>query len=315
MTATLERIVRPDVNYSVETGHRKTGLGIGLVALMIGMVVAGLGIYAAGLVGSAGNEGTIARVLAIAFGLNTTALVMLKAAIAVILVGILVRIWIRVESVKTSLAVLKPDSDVGAIKTGDIDTEFGRATVSTKAPSRLPIHKMANTMWGPMLLMGVMAVVAGLVVSWVWAGNVGTSTGLGARAWTQGLQFLGEGFVLASISFLLASILSGLREGGGEVQEALGLPVMTLKMPNTAKAFVVLTMTGLMIEMVQFGLYIYITTFDDLARYALWSSWLGPFRELGLGLLLAGIILALATIATALGFQFSRIRDIVVTGN
>jgi len=110
MTATLDRIVRPDVNYSVETGHRKIGLGIGLVALMIGMVVAGLGIYAASLVGSAGDEGTLARVLAIAFGLNTTALVMLKAAIAVILVGILVRIWIRVESVKTSLAVLKPRS-------------------------------------------------------------------------------------------------------------------------------------------------------------------------------------------------------------
>ncbi|MEA2009854.1 MAG: hypothetical protein U9N78_04040 [Actinomycetota bacterium] len=315
MTATLDRIVHPDVNYSVETGHRKIGLGIGLVALMLGMAVAGLGIYAASLVGSTGDEGTLAQVLAVAFGLNTTALVMLKAAIAVILVGILVRIWIRVESVKTSLAVLKPDANVGTIKAGDVDTEFGPATVSTTAPSRLPIHKMANTMWGPMLVMGVMSVFAGFVVSWVWAGNVGTSTGLGARAWTQGLQFLGEGFVLASISFLLASILSGLREGGGQVQEALGLPVTTLKMPPTAKAFVVLMAMGLMIEMVQFGLYIYITTFDDLARYTLWSSWLGPFRELGLGLLLAGIILALATIAKALGFQFSRIRDIVLTGN
>jgi hypothetical protein len=315
MTATLDRIVHPDVNYSVETGHRKIGLGIGLVALMIGMVVAGLGIYAASLVGSVGDEETFGRVLAVAFGLNTTALVMLKAAIAVILVGILVRIWIRVESVKMSLAVLKPDADAGTVKAGDVDSEFGPATVSAKAPSRLPIHKMANTMWGPMLLMGVMAVVAGLVVSWVWAANVGTSTGLDARAWTKGLQFIGEGLVLASISFLLASILSGLREGGGEVQEALGLPVMTLKMSNTAKAFVVLMVTGLMIEMVQFGLYIYITTFNDLARYTLWSSWLGPFRELGLGLLLAGIILALATIAKALGFQFSRIRDIVVTGN
>ncbi|MEA2024526.1 MAG: hypothetical protein U9N79_09590 [Actinomycetota bacterium] len=314
MTATLDRIVRPEVNYSVETGHRKIGLGIGLVALMIGMVVAGLGIYAAGLVGSAGDEGTLAQVLAVAFGLNTTALVMLKAAIAVILVGILVRIWIRVESVKTSLSALKPDAEVGTFTSGDIDTEFGAATVSTKAPARLPIHKMANRMWAPMLAMGVMAVVAGLFLSWIWAANVGTSTGLGAAAWTQGLQFLGEGFVLASISFLLASILSGLREGGGEVQEALDLPVMTLKMPNTAKAFVVLMMMGLMIEMVQFGLYIYITTFDDLARYTLWSSWLGPFRELGLGLLLAGIILALATIAKALGFQFSRISDIVATG-
>lgn len=53
---------------------------------------------------------------------------------------------------------------------------------------------------------------------------------------------------------LLASILSGLREGGGEVQESLGL-----------------------------------------------------------GLLRAGIVLAPATIAKALGFRFSRIRDIVVT--
>lgn len=314
MTATLDRIVRPDINYSVETGHRKIGLGIGAIALMIGMVVAGLGIYATSLVGSPADENTLGRILAIAFGLNTTALVMLKAAIAVILVGILVRIWIRVESVKASMAALKPDVDVGAYETGDIETEFGPATVSASTPARLPIHKMANTMWGPMLLMGVMSVLAGLFVSWIWAGNVGTDPGLDARAWTQGLQFLGEGFVLASISFLLASILSGLREGGGEVQEALGLPVMTLKMPATAKAFVALMVMGLMIEIAQFGLYIYITTFDDVARYTLWSSWLGPLREFGLGLLLAGIILALATIATALGFQFSRIRDIVVTG-
>ena len=314
MTATLDRIVRPDVQYSVETGHRKIGLGVGAIALMIGMVVVGLGIYAASLVGTAGEEETLGQVLAVAFGLNTTALVMLKAGIAIILVGILVRIWIRVDSVKASLAVLKPDAEVGSYKTGYVETLSGPATVSAEAPERFPIHKMANTMWAPMLLMGVMFVVAGLFVSWIWAGNVGTGTGLDAAAWTQGLQFLGEGFVLASISLLLASILSGLREGGGEVQEALGLPVATLKMPNTAKAFVVLMVTGLMIEVVQFGLYVYITTFDDVARYTLWSSWLGPFRELGLGLLLAGIILALATIAKALGFQFSRIGDIVATG-
>jgi hypothetical protein len=314
MTATLNNIVHPDVDYSVATGHRKIGFGIGAVALMIGMVVAGLGIYAASLVGTAGEEETIGQVLAVAFGLNTTALVMLKSAIAIILVGILVRIWLRVDSVKASLPSLKANAEVGSIKTGDLDTPFGPATVSTKQPTRMQIHKMANTMWGPMLLMGVMSVVAGLFVSWVWAANVGTSTGLGAKAWTQGLQFLGEGLVLSSISFLLASILSGLREGGGEVQEALGVRVMTLKMPPMAKGFIVLMMMGLMVEIAQFGLYIYISTFNDLARYTLWSSWLGPFREFGLGLLLAGIILALATIATALGFQFSRIRDIVVTG-
>jgi len=166
MTATLNRIVHPDVNYSVQTGHRKIGLGLGAIALMIGMVVAGLGIYAASLVGSAGDERTLGQVLAIAFGLNTTALVMLKSAIAIILLGILVRIWLRVESVEAALPVLKASTEVGDFRTGDVDTEFGPATVATEAPARMKIHKMANTMWGPMLLMGVMSVVAGLVVSW-----------------------------------------------------------------------------------------------------------------------------------------------------
>jgi hypothetical protein len=41
--------------------------------------------------------------------------------------------------------------------------------------------------------------------------------------------------VLAGISFLLGSILGGLREGGGQVQAALGVSVITLEMPNTAR--------------------------------------------------------------------------------
>jgi hypothetical protein len=120
--------------------------------------------------------------------------------------------------------------------------------------------------------------------------------------------------VLAGISFLLGSILGSLREGGGDVQQSLGLSVTTLKMPATAKAFVALMATGLMIAMVQFGLYLYTLTFDTASEVAVWWAWLGPFRELGLALLLAGIVLALATIANVLGFQFSRIRSIVATG-
>jgi hypothetical protein len=169
-------------------------------------------------------------------------------------------------------------------------------------------------MWFPMIVMGPMLVAAGVVTSVVWSNNIGTRTGLGASAWTQGLQFLGEGLVLAGISFLLGSILGSLREGGGDVQQTLGLNVTTLKMPATAKAFVALMATGLMISMVQFGLYLYTLTFDTAAEVAVWWAWLGPLRELGLALLLAGIVLALATIANVLGFQFSRIRSIVATG-
>ena len=72
----------------------------------------------------------------------------------------------------------------------------------------------------------------------------------------------GEGLVLSGISFLLGSILGSLRQGGGEVQESLGVGVKTLIMPLTAKLFVGLMMMGLMIEMVQFGFYLFVATLD-----------------------------------------------------
>ena len=48
---------------------------------------------------------------------------------------------------------------------------------------------------------------------------------------------------------------------------------------------------------------------------AAWFAWLGPLRELSLGLLLMSIVLALYTIGTVLSFQFNRMRDIVTTGD
>jgi len=316
MAVTLDRFTHPaNSDYRIETGHRRFGLAVGVIGLVIAMAVVVIGIVAATLVGQGDQAATAARWLAVGFGLNTLGLAVLKTGIAIVLVGILVRLWLRVESIKASLPALKADNDATTARTGEVDTPFGAATVSADEPPPLPIHRMAKTMWAPMLLMGVMAVVIGFILSLVWAGNVGTDTGLTASAWTQGLQFLGEGLVLAGVSFLLGSILAGVRSGGGEVQEALGLPVKTLAMPTTAKAFVVLMMAGLMVSIAQFVLYLVTTSFDNAADVALWFSWLGPLRELGLGLLLAGIVLALATIGKVLGFQFWRIRDIVTTGS
>ena len=98
------------------------------------------------------------------------------------------------------------------------------------------------------------------------------------------------------------------------VQEALGLNVMTLRMPATAKLFIALMMAGLMAEIAQFVGYAYIATIPGSLDYVAFSTWLGPLREFGLGLLLSGIVLALATIARALGFQFARIIQIITTG-
>ncbi len=130
-------------------------------------------------------------------------------------------------------------------------------------------------------------------------------------AWVQGLQFLGDALLLAGISFLLGSILGALRSGGGEVQEALGLTVKTLKMPPSAMAFLALMVAGVMVSIAQLVLYIIAAYVDDPTA---WFAWLGALRELGLGLLLLGIVMALYTIGTALGAQFNRTREIVTTG-
>ena len=313
MAVAFNKLVTPaSDDYRTVADHSKVAIGIGAVGVVLAMIVAIISLTAASDVGSGGGDA--AQLLAVGFGLQTLALVTLKVGIAVALIGILVRLWLRIESVKVSLASLRPAEHGNGPAVGDIDTEYGPATVTKAPPAPLPIHKMARTMWFPMLVMGPMLVAAGVVTSIVWSNNIGTETGISAAAWTQGLQFLGEGLVLAGISFLLGSILGSLREGGGEVQQALGLNVTTLKMPSTAKAFVAFMVAGLMVSMVQFGLYLYTLTFDTMAEVTPWRAWLGPFRELGLALLLTGIVLALATIANVLGFQFSRIRSIVATG-
>ena len=321
MTVALDRITRPatDANPLAETGHRKLGLGVGLIGLLIAMVVAGLAIAAVIQVGDAGSEDTVGQLLAVAFGLNTVVLATIKTGIAIILIGVLVRLWTRAQGISTALPKLKaPTEDqVHVPASGTMDTPFGTCDVSEKAPKPLRIHTMAKTLWAPMLLMGLMLVAAGFVVALVWAGNIGSDpeTAIGASAWAQGLQFLGEAMVLAGISFLLGSILGGLRGAGGTVQEGLSLPVQTLQMPNTAKVFIGLMVAGMMVAIVQFVGYIVTTTFDSAVDVATWFAFLGPLRELALGLLLGGIVLALATIGKVLGFQFWRIRGIITTGS
>jgi hypothetical protein len=258
-----------------------------------------------------------AATLAWSFGLTTTAFGTIKFGIGIILVGILIRLWLRVESVKVGLSALKPAGD-GQLQTGTLKTAFGPAEASASVPTALPIHKMARTMWAPMLAMGYMILIAGFVTSLIWSANVGTEAGRDAQAWTAGLQFLGEGFLLGGISFLLGSILASLREGGGQVQHALGVTVQTLKMPTTARVFVGLMMIGVMLAVAQFILYLVVAYGAggerSLQSVQAWFAWLGPLRELSLGLILAGIVMALVTIGNVLGFQFDRIKQIIATG-
>ncbi len=309
-TAWIERpplTERPDA----QTWHRNTGMAIAGLGLVIVAVAVAVNVTTAPAVGGGSDTaGTLAGTFAAStFGLGVT-----KIGIAIILIGIILSLWRRVTAVGTALQRLAAGREAGSDHpaTGEVDTPYGPASATTRPPEPLSIHRMAERMWLPVLAMGAMALTVGLLLG-LWTSSLagGTEAFRVASAWSQGTLFLGEGLLLSGISFLLGTILSSLRRGGGEVQQALGVDVQTLKMPGTAKAFIALMALGMMAAIAQFALYgIAASVAGDPASYAVWVSWLGPFREVALGVLLAGIVLALATIAKALGFQFHRVRQL-----
>ena len=286
--------------------RRSVGFFIALVGMGLAAVALIANLVAADRVATGGEASSI---LAWSFGLNTAAFATIKVAIVTVLIGILVLLRWRVDSAKAALAGLKPDTEP-VIGAGAVSTKYGPATTGAGVPKPLPIHTMARRLWAPMAALGYMAVLVGLIVSFVWADDPAS---VPLAAWTAGLQFLGEGLLLAGIAFLLGTVLATLRQGGAEVQASLGLTVKTLKMPVTAKAFVALMALGVMVSMAQFVLYLVVAS--GVTSVAAWLAWLGPLREIGLGLILSGIVLALATIGNVLAFQFERIEEIVTTGN
>ncbi|MEX2279206.1 MAG: hypothetical protein WEA76_03860 [Acidimicrobiia bacterium] len=273
---------------------------------VVGLVLTSVA-FVANLV-AVGDASVRATTLPWSFGLTTLGFGTIKLAIGVILWGILMKLWLRVDAIKEVLPKLVQVDKSASHPSSEISTPFGKATVTSSPPAELGIHRMAKAMWRPMLAMGFMAVAVGFVTSLAWA----QTGGIVALSWTQGLQFLGEGMLLAGVGFLLGTILWAIRTGGGEVQQGLGVAVKTLKMPTTAKVFVALMMLGLMVSMAQFVGYLIVAAGG--VDTAAWLAFLGPLRELALGLILAGITMALVTIGNVLRFQFDRIIEIIKTG-
>jgi hypothetical protein len=86
--------------------------------------------------------------------------------------------------------------------------------VSSAAPRALFIHRLARLMWAPMLVTCLMALYAGLVLAIAAAASADPAVARSLKAWVQGVQFLGEGFLLSAISFLLGTILGATDYGG-----------------------------------------------------------------------------------------------------
>lgn len=309
-TYSVRTTLRPraqESDHRSRSGFRTAGIALALLGLMVATVALIANAVVAGDP-AAGRGDTLAW----SFGIGVAGFAIVKLGVAATLVGILVRLWLRVDSLKAALPELKaPAAEEDARPRGEVETPYGRATATERAPKPLFIHRMSEVLWLPMVLMGPMVVGAGLVVSIAQANESNPADFQDLGAWVQGLQFLGEAMLLGGISFVLGTILSSLRRGGGEVQESLGVTVKTLKMPASAKAFIALMATGMMVSIVQLVLYVVAAGQGDASS---WFAWLGPVREFGLGAMLLGIVLALYTIGSVLGFQFHRIREIVLTG-
>jgi len=218
-------------------------------------------------------------------------------------------------------------------------TRYGfNVNIGRVATGQTLIHKTANWMWLPALLMGVMVLLGTLIIGIVQAqlasDTFETTTALRRanletlKILQPGLIFLGVAFLLSGISFLLASVLGAIRWGGGEIQEAHAGEVRTPRMPWTAWAFLGLMMSGLMLEIATFGLHIqaaiqandYFITGNPPATDATYLlgraqtilAYAAPLRMVAIGLLLAGIVAALYTVGNVLRFQFDRVREIIL---
>jgi hypothetical protein len=97
---------------------RKAGLVLGGMGVGIGTLALLASLNAASLAGSEGASDQVATSVILAFGLATAGLAAAKTGIALILVGIVRRLWVRVEAMRTTLPALigqraaKPD-DLG----------------------------------------------------------------------------------------------------------------------------------------------------------------------------------------------------------
>ena len=315
-------IIRPPAaaDWLAKAKRAKVGLGLAAAGIMIAMIALVGAIVRASLIADDGSgDTTVLSLTAWTFGVATAGIGTVKLGIALILWGVVRQLWIRVESTKVGLAKLVPDAEgKGDVASASADNPYMKVSVTEKPVPPYALHRMAYAMWLPMLLMGAMVVLAGLVFSIIEAvagADGDTADFLTFSALAQGTEFLGEAFLLAGISFLLGSILGSLRQGGGEVQESLGVAVKTPIMPATGKLFVALMAMGLMLAMLQFVLYLIVAGIDDPDSIRAWFAWLGPLREAALGIMLSGIVLALATIGTkVLPFQFWRIQEMIRTG-
>lgn len=195
-----------------------------------------------------------------------------------------------------------------------------RYEVSDRALGLNLPQRIGRILWLPMLVMALMAFPVGVVLGAVRANEVATGGEADTIAalghFVPAVNFLGFASVFAAISFAIAKILGEFRTGGGKVQEAAGRRVETLKMPVTAKLFILLmamammTLLATVVLHVVAGAAIAGGSASALGESERWAIWLEGVRRFGIATYLLAFAFGLTTIVTVLRFQAVRIREL-----
>ena len=191
--------------------------------------------------------------------------------------------------------------------------------VAAKNPGYNLPQRLGRALWGPMWLMAMMGFAAGIITAGVRADAIASgaseATIQSQAHLVTGFMFVGFAGVFAAISFAIARILGVFRDGGGRVQETLGVRVHTLKMPTTAKAFIGLMMMAMMAILGAVFVHFVVAAGTAAGTISLADSEttaivLEAVRRLGVAVYLVAIALGLASITTVLRFQAIRLREL-----
>ncbi len=194
----------------------------------------------------------------------------------------------------------------------DFNVETGDRSLGYNLPQRL-----GRLLWLPMFLAALMFFGAGMALGVIRSGEISDAGAADTIATLQHLQagfmFLGFASVFSAISFAIARILGQFRAGGGEVQASAKRTVQTLRMPLSAKAFLMLMMVAMATIVVASILHFVFAadiqnTPASLAEADDRFVVLEGVRRIGTAVFLFGILLGLATIIRVLRFQAIRMR-------
>lgn len=199
-------------------------------------------------------------------------------------------------------------------QSADFDIEITKEGTGYNRP-----QKMGRRLWTPMWVMAIMAfpiaLIFGIVRSNAISSGESEATIAALGHTTTGIMFIGFTAVFAAISFAIARILGEFRRGGGEVQELVSSEVRTLKMPPTARLFVLGMVIGMMTLLVASIIHLVVAAQLSSGAISVGSAetaaiTLEAVRRLGVAVYLVAIAFGLATITRVLRFQAIRLREL-----